>query len=515
MFDNALKPRVVDFSFSSLSTTKNWDGYVDPDLPAKSDTSHRQKADVYAYGMILFQIIVGPWRDHPPARTPAIPDDAPDLVAGIYECCIKKPDERPEFFDIVQALADSSTPPFPGTNPDIFGPYKNEILERTLKSIEAEDVFKLPLPEVKAGTSQRPKPQGDLRTLADNGDIDSMLTYAHHLRIGRGCVQDMKLAYEYYRRAGNAGSSEGKYHQARFLKEGLINGTVNLPEAFRVMTEAANARVKSVKAIYDLAEMYLSGEGTAPNPRQAYALFKQGADMDDMDSQYRYARMSYEGANGVNRDIAAATQYYRLAHQSGYEPASCDYALMLLTGDLGLKNIPEGLKIIGQAATRGSVHAQWNLGSIYFGGRYGVPKDIPAAARLFKMAAEQNHPKATSYYGVCLKNGSAGVPVNLGLARAFFKKGADAGDDIGMNNYAGMCEKGEGGGKDLIEAYKYYKLAAQKGAGKAKEHFVRLTINGPANLTKDVPQARAWAQELVEKGVAGMAEQLAKLRSVK
>jgi len=42
------------------------------------------------------------------------------------------------------------------------------------------------------------------------------------------------------------------------------------------------------------------------------------------------ARMLYWGAQGINRDVTAALEYYRLAAESGDPQAIYDYGIVLL-----------------------------------------------------------------------------------------------------------------------------------------------------------------------------------------
>jgi TPR repeat protein len=292
------------------------------------------------------------------------------LVAGIYEACVKPdPAARPKFYHIVEALYNSPDPPFPGAKGDTYRDYKETVFARTLQSFEAEEVFNQPVEseEVKARFQV-------LKQRADRGDVEGELQLAQCYHNGTGCRQSFPDAFIYYSRAAEKGSPLAKCYVGRYLRDGR-GGERDINRAFQLLREAAQLGV--TRAMQELGVMYLRGDGIGKNPAEGMRYLREGAQRDDLECQCLYARNCYQTPEV--RNLAEAHHYYRLAHDRGYESASCDYALMLIMGDGVAQNVAEGLRIYKQAATRNNAAALVNLGSLYTQGKY-VPKDDTVAA---------------------------------------------------------------------------------------------------------------------------------------
>jgi TPR repeat protein len=279
------------------------------------------------------------------------------------------------------------------------------------------------------------------------------------------------------------------------------------------MSEAAAAG--QIEAIHELGLMYQNGSGTAANPAKALEVWRGGANRGDRECQYQVGRLCLDGPPGVPKNLGEAREALAKSHRQGYESASCDYAFMLLTAPTSPGDPAEGIKIYQQAATRGNAIAAFNLGQIYDRGQFGVPQDASQAARFYKIAADKKYPKGMVYFASFLKTGKGGVPVNLSLARQLLREAADAPEKelAAMNNYAGMCEKAEGGPADYMRAMKYYALAGQGGAVRSMEHYVRLHLDGPPDIPRNPRLAKEFAQKLDDKKVAGAADSLRRLNS--
>jgi TPR repeat protein len=494
MFDDHWEPRVVDFGFARqitspvVSSIKNDIQYTAPeaigaDPGATFDPDTQAKVDIFAYGMILYEIATGQaCFTHPPGRPlttfqveqaivdgkrPEWPPGAAisELIMGICEhCWSQNPDDRPEFYHVVLALREAGDPPFAGANRDEYDEYMNRVFEQTLQSLECESVFSEP-PEPAAARGAEA-----IRAQADAGDALSQVKVGRLFAIGNGpWGHSLTEAFRYYQMAAAQNHPTGLYNAAVCLRKGR-GCLVDEAESVRFIQRAAG--LGSLEAARDLAELLRRGDGVPRDARRARELFKAGSDRGDMPCQFAYAQMLLEGEGGP-RDQTAAAQLYLRAHTSGYDDASCDYAYMLLTGQIGPADVAKALDIYKQAATKGSAPAQLNLGILYHEGRL-VPKDQVQAAYYFQMAAVQGLPRAEALWGMYLWKELGGQRKNELEARMLFRHAADAGDEIAQNNLGAMCEEGVGGPQHDDEALAHYRSAAQRGIGRAMVRFARL-----------------------------------------
>jgi TPR repeat protein len=155
-------------------------------------------------------------------------------------------------------------------------------------------------------------------------------------------------------------------------------------------------------------------------------------------------------------------QMVELAHQ-GIAPAEIDYGKSLFWGQNFPRDPETGLKFLYSAVKKGVPQAYEQLAHIYLHSDLPQYKDVP-------------------------------------LARETYKKGADKGHSECQNGYARMCFEGWGGPKDVPEAIKIFKLAAEGGNLSAKSNLALLYLQG--NIP-EVPQD-------IEKGLRTLTEVAAK-----
>jgi TPR repeat protein len=201
---------------------------------------------------------------------------------------------------------------------------------------------------------------------------------------------------------------------------------------------------------------------------------------------------------GVRKDARAARDYYELAADAGYVPATSMLGLGYLSGFAGDRNPSKAVKYLKEAAEAGYVPAMYQLGKVYYNGDDGVAKDLKLAGAWFAAAAKQGHAGAQYAAGRMYDLGESvapdqkraiafyreaavkGVPAaqnalatyfytgevvekNLATARKLFNAAAMGGQRDAMFNLGVMTGSGEGGPKDLSTAYVWYSLAAASG----------------------------------------------------
>ena len=131
---------------------------------------------------------------------------------------------------------------------------------------------------------------------------------------------------------------------------------------------------------------------------------------------------------------------------------------------------PEALAFWTAEAAKGNPQAAHRLGVEYMDGKGGVVPgctqsrcpDFVRAMQYHRQAALAGNPLSMFDIGSMFEYG-LGRQVDIGLAARWYGHSADYGLAQGQHNYATMLEAGEGVNQDLVEAYKFFVLAARGG----------------------------------------------------
>ncbi len=140
-------------------------------------------------------------------------------------------------------------------------------------------------------------------------------------------------------------------------------------------------------------------------------------------------------------------------------------------------------------AEQGDPDAQAGLGALYLGG-YGVARDEAAAMTWFRKAAEQGHANgqfslASLYYG----------RKEYSPAALWYRRAAEQGNALAQIRLARMYAEGPGLARDDVQAYKWFAVAAARGADSyARTNAVK---GRDATAMKMTPAQVAEAERLV------------------
>jgi TPR repeat protein len=130
-----------------------------------------------------------------------------------------------------------------------------------------------------------------------------------------------------------------------------------------------------------------------------------------------------------------------------------------------------------KAADQGDADAQFELGSMYVYGD-GLNKDEAEATKWHQKAlkvwrpiADRGNAEAQFKIGLMYERGWGGLGQNFAEAKDFFVKSADQGNVEAQIAIGNMYSFGWGGKRDISEAMKWYRMAADQGNTYAKERF--------------------------------------------
>jgi hypothetical protein len=246
-------------------------------------------------------------------------------------------------------------------------------------------------------------------------------------------------------------------------------------------------------ACAELAEIYYTGEGTAPDLPEAARLFRHLCDAQwQADSCFNYALMLGKGEVGAP-EASGVVRYYRLGCRRGSDAACINLANYYAESP----EVPEFRQIaaglLEQSCERGAIMACANLATLIYDHRLGSDFATRAVS-LYRSACERGHGDACRSLGNLAQDGvaAAGAP---GDAIGLFVKGCELGSGISCYNAGLMYFIGYNVATDQDAGLRWFAKgclldSASACAGAALASFS--TESGLPNRGVDV--ARRWLE---------------------
>ncbi len=125
-------------------------------------------------------------------------------------------------------------------------------------------------------------------------------------------------------------------------------------------------------------------------------------------------------------------------------------------------NLPDAVKYLTQAAEKGQAVAQYRLGTLYERGQ-GVTADPAKASHWYELSAAQGNRKAMHNLAVFYASKK-----DMANAARWFAKAAALGLSDSEFNLAVLYERGDGVPQSLVDAFKWYSIAATAGDVESK-----------------------------------------------
>lgn len=254
---------------------------------------------------------------------------------------------------------------------------------------------------------------------------------------------DFGTAYDIWSELAEEDDLAAMRNTAQLLRQG--KGVEKNPErAFRLYKEAAEKGL--VTAMANVGDMYLAGEGVEKDVRGAVEWYARAATAGLSLAQAKLADL-YEQGVGVERDPARARALLERAARNGYAPAQAKLAALN-----GALPAPE---------STGSPDDPWQNGGTPATSIDRAPSSRPTPdgpvppelrARMSVEDLVQLHTGLSSY-AAHDHRGAFETWRNVAVTG-----NADAQLRVGL-----MYERGEGVAQDMIEAYRWLKLAATQG----------------------------------------------------
>ncbi len=275
--------------------------------------------------------------------------------------------------------------------------------------------------------------------------------------------------------------------KAYFFGTNDRNGKGNHAEACKWFELASRGGSKEGTAW--LGNCYLNGDGMRQDRELGGTLIRSAADASDPVG-LRFLALMYQEGNGVQRDYSTAFGLLSKAVLLN-DPNSYDRLANLYRSGLGVpKDLKQTAKLYAQGARLGDAWAQLQLGEMYYVGapEADLPKDQAMALHLYEQAANQGNKMAAFYAG---KMYAAGTGANQDYQKAieYYSAAARRRFPAAQLLMGEAAEHGLGISVNLVDAYAWYSLAADKGNTKANERMEALAATfSPA--TKKEAEAR-------------------------
>jgi TPR repeat protein len=406
-FNEEWNPKLVDFAYSKacvdntgMSTidATGSEEYVAPE--ALMNEKYDWEVDVFAYGMILYQLVTGQVVWPGVARTgipqkilngdrPPIPDDVRiSLRVLITACWAQNPRDRPRFAQIVKIFCDES-PILPLTDADRreYHSYR-DLVYKTAKVIGRDRTFFEHPPIRQSDREEWLRCYEDARKGIHSAEYD----VGWFLSIGFGTRKNMEQAIIFMKRAADSGDIQAMYNLGRWYGRG--EGVPASPtESAQWLKKASDAGLPLGMLKY--SGLLIEGKGVRRNVSEAVKILmrisKSTKNPVRGEADFRLAKLHQTGVvNPSDPDLHLARRYYEEAYKKGWSPAKYCLAVMMLRGDGGPKDVPNGLAMLEQDAEQSGVAAH-DLGVIHEKGDYGRPKNLDTALDYYKTAGTLAH----------------------------------------------------------------------------------------------------------------------------
>jgi len=183
----------------------------------------------------------------------------------------------------------------------------------------------------------------------------------------------------------------------------------------------------------------------------------------DAQAEFELGRV-YQLGQGVPPDYAKATELYQKAAAQGIAKAMFNLGYIYRHGQGIAQDNELANQWFQKAADQGLAAGQLEIGLAYYFGDSGLKKDYAAAEKWLTLAAKQtNSPAQSASAANALGNMYAygmGVPTDGKQAAFWLGQAAEMGNANGQSNLGKLDYEGRLVKQDLIEGYKWMKLAA-------------------------------------------------------
>lgn len=233
--------------------------------------------------------------------------------------------------------------------------------------------------------------------------------------------------------------------------------------------------------------------GNGKDPAEAAAIFEKVADAGFPNGMFGLAELKMSG-RGTAKDVGGAIELYEKAYAMGSIPSAFRLGNIYWT-DSKYHDPAKCYKCFKDCCEAGLTEAYNCMGDVCFFG-VGTPVDKKQAVNWYNIGAKSGNPSAMFKLG-CLYESGDGVEADRGKSLMYFSKAASQNVPEALFKMATLAYDGEtGGGKPA--ALSYYEKCADR-IPVAKFNMATMLLNGDG-VEKDQKRAFALYNELAEAG---------------
>ena len=323
---------------------------------------------------------------------------------------------------------------------------------------------------------------------AQQGFANSQCDLGRHYAHGIGVEQNLTEAQRWYRLAAQAGQTLAQHSLAGLLFNSH-NPHRDTSEGMQWLEAAAEAGV--VKAQYEAGSLKLGNTFPELEDFQGAEFWLTNAAKNGSTEALYQIGNCFEHGVGVEQNYAIAVHNYFEALKKDNTDAAFALGTLYEHG-LGVeKDLKNALKCYGIAADKFHVSALFNKGRFYQFG-WAVKADYAIAHHHYLMAAERGHKMCQLLVGQALLEGVDGITVDLSGGASWVLRAAEAGL-VEAQAEGGFCYlSGKGVGKDIEEALRWSRLAAEQGHAWAQYRTANILIRYGNKGEAEFVEAVKW-----------------------
>lgn len=203
-----------------------------------------------------------------------------------------------------------------------------------------------------------------LKTSAENGEVDAQILYAQLLEKGEVVTQDFKLAASFFRSAADQNSPIGMHEVARCYLMGM---GVRQSDTEAVVWLKKADKLNHVISTVELGDRYWLGEGVPQDDKIAISYYAKAAARNNPLAM-RKLGFAYREGIVVVKNLQTAFNWYKKAADLGETTACYNVAVCYHDGIGTEKNLEESFRYHKLAAEYGDPDSQFTLSRFYHDG---------------------------------------------------------------------------------------------------------------------------------------------------
>jgi TPR repeat protein len=363
---------------------------------------------------------------------------------------------------------------------------------------------------------QKAADQGHLRALNNLGNI---------YILGRGVPVDLELAKKYLTKPATTGIAVSQLGMASaffaqknvaeampWLRRSIQGGFIGAYGRYAASLYRGEGVERDVTAALDLARKVAKrGDGNSQalvalillqnadkmpaDPKEAYELARTSAERGNSFGERILGTCYYRGF-GVKQDFQEAVHWYRLSAEQNDATAACNLAALLESGTGAARDIREAVKWYWVGAEAGDPTSQREFARI-LRDVARVAHDSPTALECARQCAETADAGGLAMLAnILLENPGL---VDPSETYHWAKKSADHGCAYGQKMVALCYHRGVGVERDVKEAMKWYRLAAEQGDPAAAGNLGVILLGGSVG-SPDPVEGMKWLRKGAEAG---------------